>query len=137
MTALAAPRNTPERDGVLFSYPVAASVTCFAGAIAMLDASGNVTPGATATGQVAVGRFEETVTNGATAAAVSVAVKPGIFRFGNSASADAITKAHIGDACYIVDDQTVALTNGTNTRSAAGTVVDVDDAGVWVRIGLI
>ena len=137
MTALATPRNTPERDGAVFVFPMAASVTIFAGALVMLNASGNATPGAVATGQIAVGRAEETVTNGATAAAAVVAVKAGVFRWGNSASADAITKAHIGDTCFIVDDQTVALTDGTSTRSAAGTIVDVDDAGVWVRTGLI
>ena len=37
---------------------------------------------------------------------------------------------------YIVDDQTVAKTNGSSTRSAAGTIVDVDAQGVWVRVGI-
>jgi hypothetical protein len=31
-----------------------------------------------------------------------------------------------------VDDETVAATNGGSTRSAAGTVVGIDDDGVWV-----
>ena len=47
-------------------------------------------------------------------------------------SADAITLADVGSDCYIVDDQTVAKTNGTNTRSVAGKVFDVDADGVWV-----
>jgi hypothetical protein len=47
-----------------------------------------------------------------------------------------ITRAEIGDDCYIVDDSTVAKTNpGGNTRSVAGKIVDVDAKGVWVRIG--
>lgn len=136
MTALTADRNTSRRDGDRFSYPVAASVTCYAGAIATLDASGNATPGATATTLTAVGIFREQVTNGTTAAAVNVEIEPGIFRFGNSASTDAITKAEIGDSCYIVDDQTVAKTNGSTSRSVAGKIVDVDSVGVWVKIGL-
>ena len=45
-----------------------------------------------------------------------------------------ITQAEIGDACYIVDDETVAKTSGGNTRSVAGEIVDVDDDGVWVDI---
>lgn len=136
MPALTADRATAERKGDEFSYD-AAAVECFAGGIAMLNASGNVTPGATATGQICVGMFAEHVDNsGGSAAAVKAKVKSGVFRFGNSGSADAITKANIGDTCYIVDDQTVALTNGTNTRSAAGTIVDVDSVGVWVRMGL-
>ena len=38
----------------------------------------------------------------------------------------------IGKDCFIVDDQTVAKTNGANTRSRAGKVFDVDADGVWV-----
>lgn len=136
MTALVADRQTPRRDGNTYNRPVAANVTCYAGAIACLDAAGNATPGAVSATLVADGRFVERVTNGATAAAVSVIVEPGIFRFDNSASTDLITKAEIGDTCYIVDDQTVAKTNGTNTRSAAGKIVDVDALGVWVKIGV-
>ena len=34
---------------------------------------------------------------------------------------------------YLVDNQTVAKTNGTNTRSAAGVVRGVDAEGVWVQ----
>jgi len=33
----------------------------------------------------------------------------------------------------VVDDQTVAKTDGTATRSPAGFVDMVDDLGVWVR----
>lgn len=136
MTALAADRNTLARDGTLYVYPLAASVTCYAGAIAVLDAAGNVKPAVTATGLIAVGRFAERAINGATAASVGVEVEPGIFRVENSAAADEITKAEIGDDCYLVDDQTVAKTSATNTRSVAGKIVDVDDQGVWVKLGL-
>jgi len=46
-----------------------------------------------------------------------------------------IAAAEIGTYCYIVDDQTVAKTDGTATRSSAGKVFDVDAQGVWVEIG--
>ena len=136
MAALTADRNTARRDGGRFSYPVAASVTCYAGGIAVLDAAGNVKPGVTATGLVIVGVFVETVTSGATAGAVSAAVEPGIYRFANSASTDLITRAEIGDDCYLVDDQTVAKTTMGTNRSIAGKVLDVDASGVWVRLGI-
>jgi hypothetical protein len=63
-----------------------------------------------------------------------------VFRWDNSTGNEAVTRAQIGDACYIVDDQTVAKTDGAAgqnpaTRSPAGTVVDLDDDGVWVRTG--
>jgi len=133
MSALTSDRATAQRKGDEFSHDVAAAVVCRAGGIAVLDASGNVKPGVVAADLICVGMFAETVNNSTgVAAAVKVKVRRGVFRFGNSAAADLITKANIGDTCYIVDDQTVALTNGTATRSAAGKIVDVDSAGVWV-----
>lgn len=137
MGALTADRNTAERVGVLKSAGVAAGVECFAGGIAVLDASGNIKPGVTATGLICVGRFEEYVdnTNGQ-AGDVTATAKRGIFRFGNSLAGDAITAAQIGDVCYIVDDQAVAKTSGGATRSVAGIIDDVDSSGVWVRMGL-
>ncbi len=57
----------------------------------------------------------------------------GIFAYENSSAADEITKADIGKDCYIVDDQSVAKTDGTGTRSVAGKVFDVNSHGVWVK----
>jgi hypothetical protein len=62
-----------------------------------------------------------------------VRTRKGVFRFKNS-GADPIDRSHIEGTAYIVDDETVAATNGTNTRSAAGKIVDLDAAGVWVEI---
>lgn len=129
-------RDTKMRDGVLFSRKMAATKKIFAGTLACLNATGYSTPGATATTLVADGRAEETVdnTNGADGD-VSITIRKGVFCFANSTAGDLITIAEIGDNCYIVDDQTVAKTNGTNTRSVAGKIEDVDSAGVWVRVG--
>jgi hypothetical protein len=136
MGALTADRNTPEREGVLLNKGVAAAVKCRAGGIAVLDASGNIKPAVTATGLLCVGRFEETVDNTAgDAGDVTATAKRGVFRYANSADADAITVAEIGDVCYLVDDQTVAKTSGSATRSVAGLIEDVDSDGVWVRMG--
>jgi hypothetical protein len=133
--ALTADRNTPERAGDLVVYDVAAATTIYAGALVMLDASGNIVPGDEATGQIAAGRAEEQVDNsGGLAGDLKVKVKKGVFRFKNSASTDAIAKAQIGDTSYIVDDETVAKTDGSASRSAAGKIVDVDAQGVWVLI---
>ena len=136
MTALAAPRNTPQRAGDVFGLPVAASTTCYQGGIAVLN-GGFVEPATTATGLVAIGRFEETVANvTATDGEVQALVRAGIFKFANSAAADLIAQADVGADCYLVDDQTVAKTSGTNTRSIAGKVVAVEADGVWVKLGL-
>lgn len=135
MTALAAARNTPERAGDVVGYPVKASVKPIQGGIAVLNA-GYAAPGTTAAGLIAVGRFEETVDNTSGAnGAVSVQVKRGTFKFGNSSAGDLIAQADVGADCYIVDDQTVAKTNGSSTRSVAGKIIAVDADGVWVKIG--
>ncbi len=55
---------------------------------------------------------------------VPITVQPGWVK--NSSSTDAITNAHIGRHCFVVDDQTVALTDGANARPPAGIILDVD-----------
>jgi hypothetical protein len=132
MVALTADRNTPElepgeREGLL-----GASQSIFAGSILMRNALGHLIKGATATGSFGVGRAEKRGSS-TTAGVTSQRYRPGIFRFANSTAGDLITVADIGAVCYIVDDQTVAKTNGTNTRSPAGVVDGVDAQGVWVR----
>jgi hypothetical protein len=136
MTALTAERNTPQLDEGLYGQPMKGSTKIFRGSLVVLS-SGYAAPGSTATGLIALGRAEETVDNSSGSDGdKTVRVKPGIFRFGNSASSDAIAQADVGADCYIVDDQTVAKTNGTNTRSRAGKIHSVDATGVWVSIGL-
>ncbi len=136
MAALTEPRTTPKRDGKTFARGVATSQVIHQGALVCLNASGFATPGAVATTLKADGIALETVDNSDGGnGAKSVDVERGTFRFNNSASGDLITIADIGATAYVVDDQTVAKTNGSATRSAAGTIVDVDALGVWVKIG--
>lgn len=135
MTAATKNRNTPTRAGLRRAGKVAAAAHCFAGTIAVQNASGYVEPASTATTLIALGVFtaEADNTNG-TDGDVVAEFDRGCFRLANSADADAITSADIGKACYLVDDQTVAKTDGTASRSKAGIVDEVDDLGVWVRI---
>jgi len=133
MTALSADRNTPRFDGDILSFGVAASVTIHAGAMAMLNASGYATKGQTALGLYGVGRADQRVVNAGSAGDETIRVRPGRFRFANSSAADEITIAEIGKVCYAVDDQTVAKTSGSGTRSPAGFVVGVDAQGVHVE----
>lgn len=137
MTALTNDRNTPVQLGDVQEHPVLAATVIYAGSIACLNAAGWAVPGAVATTLIAAGRAEARADNSAGAnGAIRVKIRPGTFRFDNSAAADEITQAEIGDDCFIVDDQTVAKTDGTGTRSKAGTIVQVDALGVWVRIGI-
>lgn len=134
MTALTQGRNTPEAAGDVEEYPVLAATTCYEGGIAVLDGDGYAKPGVTATGLVAVGRFDRRADNSAGASGdIRAKVRKGVFRFANSAGADEVLISHVGDNCYIVDDQTVAIV--ATGRSIAGRVEQVDDQGVWVRMG--
>lgn len=132
MVALTSDRNTPQAAGNGRTGLLAATQAVFAGSILMRNAAGHLLKGATAVGSFGVGRAEERLTS-TTAGVTAITYAPGIFRFANSAAGDLIATADIGTVCYIVDDQTVAKTNGTNTRSPAGVVDGVDAQGVWVR----
>lgn len=134
MTALAADRATPSRDGKLLNLPQAASSLIYAGALVCVNSSGYAVKGATSTTLKAAGVALKRSDNSAgTDGALTVPVQRGAWQFGNSASSDQITLADIGSTAYIVDDQTVAKTNGSSTRSAAGKIIDVDAAGVWIE----
>lgn len=133
--ALSADRATPKRDGKQFSDPVAASAQIYAGALVVLNATGYAAPGSTATGLAARGVAQANVDNSAGADGdLNVPVEAGVHRFRNDGT-DTVDRTHIGGLAYIVDDETVASTDGTGTRSAAGTIVDVDSVGVWVDVG--
>ena len=135
MAALSADRNTPIRTAEDFEFPVAASTLIYAGSLVCINASSLATKGAVATTLKCVGVAQERADNSAGAAsAIRVKVRRGCFRFANSASADLIALADVGADCYIVDDQTVAKTNGSASRSIAGKIRDVDADGVWVQI---
>ena len=132
MAPLTQDRNTPRAEGDERTGTLGLNQAIFAGAILMRNATGDLIEGATATGSFGVGVAQERLAS-TTAGVTPIRYRPGIHRFANSAAGDLITKADIGTVCYIVDDQTVAKTSGTNTRSPAGIVDSVDAQGVWVR----
>lgn len=135
MAALAEDRMTPMRDGFKFRYKVAAAKKIYQGALVVLNSSGYAEPGATATGKIALGRAAHFVDNTAGSNGdLFVDVEEGVFQYGNSTSTDEITIAQIGSVCFIVDDQTVAKTSSSGTRSVAGYVRAVDADGVWVQV---
>lgn len=140
MTALAKTRDTKRygAEPLPAKYPLKmkAATKVFGGGIAVIDA-GYAAPGRTATGLKALGRFEADCDNSTGANGdKTVEILSGVFKWANSAAGDLIAQADIGADCYVVDDQTVAKTDGTGTRSKAGKIVNVDSDGVWVLMGL-
>lgn len=133
MAALTAGRNTPERSGSIREPGVKAATRIYAGAMVAVDATDFAVPASTAIGLRVIGRAEDHADNSAGAdGAIRIRVGVGTYRFDNSAAADLIRTRDIGTLCYAVDDHTVAKTDASGTRSAAGKIFDVDANGVWV-----
>lgn len=132
MTALVSDRNTPFQDPGVLSVPMAAGAKIFAGAMVVAGATGYAEKGKTGVGLSYLGRAEERKDNTAGAAgAESVVVRRKLaFKWVNDGS---ITQAHLMKTAYIVDDQTVAATDGAGTRSPAGRIVGIESDGVWVE----
>lgn len=140
MTALTNYRDTPRMgDDVhptYLSIPVKGGAKIFNGSIVALSA-GYAVPASSATGLICVGKAEQTIDNtGGVDGAIEVLVRQGVFKWANATAADAITIADRGAACFALDDQTVAKTDGGAARSRAGIVIQVDPDGVWVQVAL-
>lgn len=134
MTAATKDRDTREVIGRLRNFAVLANAIGFAGTMQAVTAAGYLTPGATSATLKCVGVLHQPYNNtGGANGAIGADVVVGIFGpFANSAAGDAIAVDDVGLDCYMVDDQTVALTNGGATRSRAGKIWHVDAEGVWV-----
>lgn len=129
-----ADRKTPYKDGELIPVPVAANAVIEAGKIAVANATGYAAPGSEATGLTYLGRAEEAVDNtgGADGDKTVMVRRKKAFKWENHGT-DTIGQAAMLQTCYIAGDDTVAATDGTGTRSAAGKVIQVGSDGVWVE----
>lgn len=137
--ALSAERDTKQRAGAplpqVGNQPVKASVKIYRGSLVVLNA-GYLAPATAATGLLAAGRARDTYDNSSGSNGdLKGEYEPGVFKWLNSSAGDAIAQADVFKVCYAVDDQTVAKTDGTGSRSAAGLILGVDSDGVWVQTG--
>lgn len=134
--SLSADKATPLRPRTgTFADPVAATQSIYVGGLVMLNTSGNLVKAAATATLIMRGVAKQQSVNAA-AGAIVESEHGVLVRLKNSASSDQITRAEIGDTCYVVDDETVAKTDNSSARPAAGTVKDIDaDTGeVWVEI---
>jgi hypothetical protein len=146
MTALAAQRRIEGNLGgfdLTIDAPVQTNVVLYKGALACADATGLLVPGAATTGLrvagwVDTGSAKDRIDmTGVAAGTVTARLKCGIYPMKNSAAADAITQTSFLQEVFLVDDQTVAKTDGGVARPIAGQVMRVDSNGiVWIAIGL-
>ncbi|MDQ2823025.1 MAG: hypothetical protein M3Y65_22040 [Pseudomonadota bacterium] len=132
--ALNASRNTPYKDGHLLPFALAAGAKIYAGALVCLNAAGYLVPGSASPTLKYVGRADDFADNtaGADGQKVVTVRRRKAFKFVNS-SVDPVAQVDLNNTVYIVDDQTVAKTNGTGTRSAAGRLVGIEPDGVWIE----
>lgn len=146
MSALDIERLT-EFAGVVPSrgtYGIKANKRIFKGALVGIDSAGRAMPGDTiANGCLSgVGKASATYDNrtgsvlGGGADACDVEVEYGVFEFDSATGGgDDIAADDVGKVCFVVDDHTVALTNGTDTRGIAGLITEVRDGKVFVWMG--
>ena len=127
-------RMTAHRDGEVMPFAIGAGEEIFLGAQVTVNASGYLVPGAEATTLTYIGRAERHVdnTDGADGDETVLVRRKKAFLWKNS-DADPVDQSMVGQPCYILDDETVAGTDGTGTRSESGTVLAVESAGVWVE----
>jgi len=125
-------KQIKSRNYSILAHPLAAAAVIFKGALCVLDGDDDLAPGTSAVGLRVVGIARRYVSNesgiaGAEVGEVRVDESPRLL----NDSVTPVTRADIGSDCYILDDETVS---GDNTgRSRAGTVVDVDANGVWIK----
>jgi hypothetical protein len=124
------------------THPVKANVKVLKGGMVAIDSAGRAMPAGAASGGsvVALGKASATINNltgselGGAAGAADVEIECGIHYWENSASSDEIAADDVGLPCYVVDDQTVALTSSSGTRIIAGIIKEVTAAG---KVGVL
>ncbi len=125
------------------TFPIAADTLILKGTQVALDSAGRAQEANTiANGAVtAIGRASATYDNrtgsvlGGSAGAVDVEVEYGVFEWFSAGGGDAIAADDVGKVCYMVDNQTVALTNDTDTRGLAGLITEVRGEKIFVWQG--
>lgn len=111
--------------------------TVYQGGLACFDTStGLIKKGAASTTLIPIGRYREdqVIASGGTANVEFFRPLKAMW-FANSTAGDLIAQTECGSNVYVVDDEKVAKTNGSNTRSVAGRAWKVDATkGVLVEL---
>lgn len=136
MADATAARDVKRSPGDLITVPVDDGDTIYAGTIVMVNTAGYAVKGADTASCVFVGVAADTVNNasGSDGDKKVACYTEGTFEFAFSGTAD---QASVGKACYIVDNQTVALAATTSNDVLVGKIVEFIDAStVRVKVSL-
>lgn len=126
-------KDPGQQDGVIYAFPVAA-VKLVAGAAVNINTSGFIKNAADAASEIFAGVMDKTVDNAAGAAGAKKGrvIRQGVFDFAFSGTAN---QAAVGQKCYAVDNQTVALAATTTNDVLVGRIVEfVSASKVRVQI---
>jgi len=145
MSALTSPRLTPMRPDYESKHVIWAQVrdgvVIWEGGIVVLD-GGKAAPGRSGLRLTVLGIAQDTIDNRTYPTVLyqrarRVPVVSGIAQLENSRGDDAIGEADVGKLCFMVDDRTLARTDGGGRRSPAGRVHEVERGlRVWVDLGM-
>ncbi len=132
----------------LMPGPIAASTTLYGGSICLTNSSGNVKSSASPSStDTCWGLVHAQTINASSAVTTGIAldvngrpfeVETGTFFLASATGADAIDQTYVGKTVYVYDEVTVAATNGSNTRPAAGVLLRIDTTqggGYAVKLG--
>jgi hypothetical protein len=135
MTAAAADRGCPVKDGEIFALKMAASTTIYAGTMVSVNSAGYAIPAADSANTKVMGIAQEAKTNSGVAGDEEIVVRRNkAFLLANDGT-NPIVQASIGTSAIVHDDQTVCVAAGATNDIAVGTVLAIEAAGVWVYIG--
>jgi hypothetical protein len=136
MPALTNDRLTPSRNAEYADYPVRASTVIYSGALVALITSGTgagfAVPASDTANRAILGVAQARADNsqGIDGATRVVVAFNRAFKFNLSGAA---APGDIGRCVYVVDDNTVSLSPGTNGVKV-GKLLAIDPDGVWVYI---
>ena len=130
---------TEMRCGTLMPVALASMVLVLQGTFAVVDASGYAIASEDVGGadQNCLGIWDHSAENTGAAGDVVACVRRKQQFLVRNSTTDPVTQADLGAVVYVEDNQTIAKTDGTDTRSVAGHFMGFDVENpefVWVEI---
>ena len=127
------------RDGTLIPIALLANALVLQGTFAVVNADGYALASADVGGadQTCLGIWDHSAENTSVDGDILATVSRNKQFLVRNSSTDPVTQADLGNQVYVEDNQTVAKTDGTGTRSLAGRFMGFDtqyNDCVWVEI---
>ena len=129
MTALTEDKKLEYMEGTRQALPVASGATIYTGALVCMNTSGEAVPATDTAGLKLAGWAVDQPGHDN----MVVVHRKGIFRVALGTTLD---QTNVGNAVYIVDDQTVDLAATTTNDGAAGVIVEILNNGAEAFIDI-